>query len=119
MKTAIALATLLLAAPLLAVTGGKLGVLERGTWVCEMPGDAGTQRGIPVPEAGFVITPSSTYRTDSGNGTYLRTGDTVTMSSGPHKGVRFTVQNERMLKRLAKDGAEDGMRCVKLGATTS
>ena len=118
-STAPSLAVLLLAAPALATTGGKLDTLERGTWVCELAGDAATQRGVPVPEAGFVVTLSSTYRTDSGSGTYLRTGENVTMTSGPHKGVRFRVQNERMLRKLAGDGSEDGLRCVKLGATTS
>jgi hypothetical protein len=118
MKIVTALVALLLATPLLAVTGGKLGTIDRGSWVCEMPGDAGSGRGIPVDGADFVITPSSTYRTETGTGTYLRTGDTVTMTSGPRMGERYRVQTERMLKKLAEDGSDEGMRCVKLGGTS-
>lgn len=119
MKTALAFTALLLAAPVLATTGGKLGTIDRGSWVCEMPGDAGSERGIAVDGADFVITPSSTYRTETGTGTYLRTGDTVTMTSGPRKGERYRVASERMLWKLAADGSDEGMRCVKLGGTSS
>jgi hypothetical protein len=118
MKSVIALAALLLAAPVLATTGGKLGTLDRGSWTCEMPGDAGTERGIPVDGADFVILPSSTYRTETGRGTYLRTGDTVTITSGPRNGERYRVASERMLWKLAADGSDEGMRCVKLGGTS-
>jgi hypothetical protein len=120
MKAAIVpLAALLCAAPAIAVTGGKLGTLERGNWTCELPGDAAVGRGVPVPEANFVITPSSTYRTEQGAGKYLRTGDTVIMTSGPRKGERYNVQNERMLRKLAEDGSDGGLRCVRLGAAAS
>jgi hypothetical protein len=117
--TAITFAALLIAAPLAATTGGKLDTLARGSWVCEMPGDAGTERGIPVEGADFVVTLSSTYRTLDGSGTYLRTGDLVTITSGPRKGERYRVQTERMIRKLAADGTDEGMRCVKLGATMS
>jgi hypothetical protein len=119
MKTITALAALLLATPVLATTGGKLGTLDRGSWTCEMPGDAGSERGIPVDGAEFVVTPSSTYRTETGSGTYLRTGDMVTITSGPRRGERYRVATERMLWKLAPDGSDEGMRCVKLGATAS
>ena len=119
MKTAVAFTALLLSAPLLATTGGKLGTIARGSWVCEMPGNAGTERGIPVDGADFVVTPSSTYRTETGTGTYLRTGDTVTITSGPRNGERYRVASERMLWKLAADGTDEGMRCVKLGGTSN
>lgn len=106
----------LLAVPALAVPGGKLSTLERGTWVCEMPGDAATARGVPVPEAGFEITRSSNYRTPAGRGTYLRTGDQVTLTSGPRKGESYSLENEHFLRKLDADGKETGLRCIKLGA---
>ena len=109
----------LLATPALAVSGGKLGTLERGTYVCEMPGDATTARGLPVPEAGFEITNDSTYTSDKGRGNYLRTGDNVRMTSGPHKGERYVVRTDRFLRMVDKDGNETGLRCIKLGATRS
>jgi hypothetical protein len=118
MKILTVLPALLLAVPALATTGGKLDTVARGSWTCEMPGDAGSERGIPVDGADFVVTPSSTYRTETGRGTYLRTGDMVTMTSGPRKGERYRVQTERMLKKLAPDGTDEGMRCVKLGGTS-
>jgi hypothetical protein len=114
--TAVASIALLLAAPSLATTGGKLGTLSRGNWVCELPGDAAVGRGIPVDGADFAIMPSSTYRAEQGTGTYLRTGDSVTMTSGPRKGERYRVESERVLKKLAADGTDEGIRCVKLGA---
>jgi len=118
MKSSVAIAFLFaLSAPALAASEGKLDTLERGTWVCEMPGDASTERGIPVPEANFEVTHSSTYRTENGRGTYLRMGDKVTVTSGPHKGQRFTVDSERMIKQLGPGDVETGLRCIKLGAT--
>jgi len=110
------LACALLAVPALAAPGGKLGTLERGTYVCEMPGDATTARGIPVPEAGFEVTNDSTYRTAKGRGTYLRTGDEVQITSGPHKGERYKVENENFLRMVGEDGNETGLRCIRLGA---
>jgi hypothetical protein len=110
------LACALLATPALAAPGGKLGTLERGTYVCEMPGDATTARGVPVPGAGFEVTNDSTYRTDKGRGTYLRTGDHVRITSGPHKGERYMVENENFLRMVDKDEHETGLRCIRLGA---
>jgi hypothetical protein len=102
-----------------AVPGGKLGTLDRGAYVCETAGDAATGRGVPVPEAGFEITNSSTYLTTLGSGRYLRTGDLVTMTSGPRKGERFQVQSERFLRQAASNGSETGLRCIRLGSTRS
>jgi len=120
MKTvpaALILGAMALAAPALGVTGGKIGTLQRGTYVCEMPGDAATRRGVPVPEEGFEITNASTYRSPEGNGSYLRTGDRVAMTSGPMKGDRYMIKSERFLRKLASDGRESGLRCIKLGST--
>lgn len=111
------LVALLLAAPALASGGGRLGTLERGSWVCELPGDAEVGRGIPAPEAGFTITISSTYRTQAGTGKYLRAGEIVTMTSGPQKGTRYRMQSERMLRRIDADGNDAGLRCVRRGAS--
>ena len=112
----ISLALLAASAPALATGGGKIRTLDRGTYVCEMPGDAATSRGVPVPEEGFSITNASTYSTPEGRGTYLRTGDSVTMTSGPKKGDRYSVKNERFLRKLANDGTPNGLRCIRLGS---
>lgn len=114
----IALAAFVLAAPAAAVSGGKIGTLERGIYVCELPGDASTQRGIPQPELGFEIANSSTYKTTKGNGNYLRTADRVVMTSGPRKGDRYVAKSERYLRKLEEDGSESPLRCIKLGSTS-
>jgi len=106
-----------LCAPALAAPGGKLGTLQRGTYVCELPGDAATRRGVPLPDDGFEITNSSTYAAKGGSGTYLRTGDLVQVTSGPMKGDRYTVQSEGFLRKQTEKGAEGTIRCVRLGAT--
>lgn len=116
---AISAAMLALAGSASAVSGGKLGTLDRGAYVCETGGDAATGRGVPMPEAGFEITNSSTYLASEGSGHYLRTGDLVTMTSGPKKGERFQVKSERFLRQIASDDSETGLRCIKLGSSRS
>mgnify|MGYP001095842165 FL=1 len=112
----LAIAICLLSAPAFAVSGGKLGTLERGSYACEMPGDAAIGRGKAVPERDFDITNSSTYASAQGDGIYLRTGDEVTMTSGPRKGERFRVKSESFLREVAADGSETGLRCVRRGS---
>jgi hypothetical protein len=108
-------AALSLAASAGAAPGGRIGTLERGAYSCETPGDVTAARGVPAPEEDFTITNASTYQTPEGSGTYLRTGDVVTMTSGPKKGQRFEMKNERFLRRLGPDGLADGLRCVRMG----
>ncbi len=100
-----------------ADSGGRLSTLERGIYACEMPGDAATSRGIPVPEEGFIITNGSAYSADGKSGTYLRVGDMVTMTSGPRKGNRYELKGERYLRKLDATGQPTGLRCVRIGAT--
>jgi len=97
-------------------SGGKLSTLARGAYACEMPGDAATGRGIEIPEEDFTIVNASTYHSGEQSGTYLRTGDLVTMTSGPKKGSRYSIKSERFLRKLAQDGTASGLRCIKLGA---
>ncbi len=112
------LATVLASAgPALADDSGRLSTLERGTYACELPGDAATQRGVPVPEEGFVITNGSAYSAEGKAGTYLRVGDRVTMTSGPLKGNRYEVKSGRYLRKLDKNGQPTGLRCIRIGAT--
>ena len=99
-----------------AVVGGKLGTVQRGKYICEMPGDAASTRGVLTPEHDFEITTSSTYRTPAGEGTYLRTGDDVKITSGPKFGEHFVMKSERYLRLLDGKGAETGLRCVRRGS---
>jgi hypothetical protein len=116
---ALGIVATLFTAPALAVSGGKLGTLERGAWACEMPGDAGAAPGVAAPEADFHITNDSTYLVADGRGAYLRTGDDVRMTSGPRMGEHYTVQSEHFLRKLDASGKDTGLRCIKLGEAGS
>jgi hypothetical protein len=108
------------ALPVQAVPGGKIGVLKRGIYACEWPGDAaGADWRIRAPEADFTITSASRYEGTAGHGTYLRTGDKVQFTSGPQKGTRFVMKNETYLRRLGPDDETDGFRCVRQGPNNS
>ncbi|HEX7709742.1 MAG TPA: hypothetical protein VF418_02275 [Sphingomonadaceae bacterium] len=116
---ALGIVVALFAAPALAVSGGKLGTLERGAWACEMPGDAGAAPGVATPQADFAITNDSTYLVPDGRGTYLRTGKDVRMTSGPRDGEHYIVQSEHFLRKLDAGGKDTGLRCIKLGEAGS
>ena len=49
----IAFASLAIAAP--AIAQGQIGTLERGTYVCELPGDAAGAVGVEQPQESFAI----------------------------------------------------------------
>jgi hypothetical protein len=102
----------LLAAPALAVPGGEIGTLERGRYVCELPGDALGPRGRHVPAEDFRVVHGSSYRADGKRGTYLLTGDQVVMTSGPRKGARFHRMSDGFLRRQNADGSDSELRCV-------
>ena len=117
LTASLALAAILATSGANAASGGQIGTLERGHYICEMPGDAATMRGIPVPEENFEIRNASRYRTAEGDGTYLRTGDSVALTSGPRQGDRYIVRSERFVRKLDADGRETGLRCIKAGST--
>src|SRR5437868_331972 len=85
-----------------AAAQGPIGTVTRGSYVCELPGDASGRAGHPQADAGFVIRSSSRYSAKGGVGTYLRRGDTVIMTSGPHKGESYKVVSTKLLRRIEK-----------------
>lgn len=91
---------------------GQIGTLERGAYVCELPGDAAGRAGIVQEELGFTIASASRYSSSDGPGTYLRRGATVEMTSGPRTGERYQVVTERFLRRL-DNGQPGRLRCIK------
>lgn len=99
-------------AALPALAQGQIGTLTRGAYVCELPGDAAGRAGMVQEGASFTVLTSSRYSSASGGGTYLRRGDVVEMTSGPHAGVRFQVVAENFLRRI-EDGKPGRMRCVR------
>ncbi|MEO5587752.1 MAG: elongation factor P [Novosphingobium sp.] len=115
-RIGISLGTLLsivAAGPALAAPGGPIDTIHRGEYYCELPGDATGPAGYPVAEEGFEILSGSSYATASGGGAYLLTGDLLVMTSGPKRGQRFNRLSSNFLRKLAPDGTESPLRCVR------
>lgn len=107
-------ALLLAAVPALAgVPGGKIDTLDAGTYICELPGDAAGAAGIRQPDEAFEIVNANTYRTAQGRGSYLLTGDTLTMTSGPKRGQRFHRLSDRFLRLMDANGKDSALRCIR------
>lgn len=104
---------LLLATSAQAAPGGPLDTLQLGDYACELPGDAVGPAGIRQPAADFSIVTASSYSAGGKRGTYLLTGTTVQMTSGPMKGTRFAKLSDNFLRRLGADGAPSTLRCVR------
>lgn len=110
-----AIATMTLANAAQAVPGGKLMVLQKGGWTCEIPGDANTL-ATEKPELAFkTIADSSYVGPDSSTGTYLRLADRVTMTSGMFSGRRFVMDGEEIMREVTQDDVPSGIRCVHAG----
>jgi hypothetical protein len=117
-RALLVLALIGLAAPVLAVPGGKLGVLPQGSWTCEIPGDA-TVVPVVKPEASFTIVPDSSYVAPNGTrGSYLLLADSVTLTSGVFSGRRFVMDGEEIMRELGQGDAPSGLRCVHAGAVS-
>ncbi|SRR5690606_6946397 len=97
-----------------ALAQGAIGTLDRGTFACELPGDARGQAGIPQPERSFTIENAARYSSPQGSGTYLRRGDRLTFTSGPRQGEVYQIASERFL-RLIENGQPGRLRCVRQG----
>ncbi|MFC0590865.1 hypothetical protein ACFFF7_15780 [Novosphingobium aquiterrae] len=113
MLTRLAPALLLAAGSAIAAPGGKIDALDAGTYVCELPGDAAGAAGIRQPDAAFDIVNANTYRTATGRGAYLLTGDTLVMTSGPKNGQRFHRISDRFLRLIGPDGQDGPLRCIR------
>jgi hypothetical protein len=102
------------AAPAPALAQGAIGVAERGAYVCELPGDAGSVAGLVQPSLALTIESASRYSSPQGAGTYLRRGDTVVLTSGPRQGESYAVVSASFLRRI-EDGKPGRLRCVRSG----
>jgi hypothetical protein len=112
---ALSLSILLAAAVAAPALGqGPIGTVERGVYVCELPGDAARRAGIVQPDESFTIQSASRYSAVQGRGTYLRRGDVVTLTSGPRRGERYTVVSPNFLRRI-DNGQPGRLRCLRQG----
>lgn len=106
----LALTTVAIAVPLHAQ--GQIGTIERGPYVCELPGDAAGSAGIEQPEESFSIESASRYSSPQGDGTYLRRGDRLLMTSGPRNGDSYAIVSRGFLRKIM-DGRASRLRCVR------
>lgn len=107
----------MLAAAALAVPAhgqGAIGTVERGHYVCELPGDASGPAGVEQPDKDFTIKSASRYSSPQGQGIYLRRGDTVSFTSGPRQGESYAIVGGGFL-RLIEDGKPGRLRCIRSG----
>src|SRR5688572_25799639 len=102
----------LVAAP--ALGQGAIGTVERGAYVCELPGDAGGSAGVVQPAQALTIESASRYSSPQGSGTYLRRGNTLQLTSGPRQGESYAVIGDGFLRRIEK-GTPGRLRCVRSG----
>lgn len=100
----------LFATPALAASGGPLDTLMLGQYECERPG-APAAPPVAEPAASFMITTSSRYVTPSGEGSYLLTGNSIAMTSGPLAGTRLLRVRSHFLRRI-EDDKPGPVRCV-------
>jgi len=97
----------------LGPAAGRLMTLTLGSYQCERPGVPGEPGGVSDPAASFAVTSSSRYVAGDGTrGTYLFTGDTVTMTSGPLAGMRLVRLRGSFLRRIEANGVPGDLRCV-------
>jgi hypothetical protein len=113
MKRGLVTIALLATGPALAAPGGPLDTLEPGRYVCELPGDAAGPAGLRQDDETFVVLNASSYEAPAGRGTYLVTGDMVTITSGPKNGQRFRRISTNFLRKIGADGGDSTLRCVR------
>ena len=104
---------LLVAGPVAAAPGGDIGTMPIGTYVCEVPGTADGPAANRLPGEDFQITSASTYQAGGARGSYLLTGTSFTMTSGPRNGAQYVRQSEGFLRKLGPDGQPGPIRCVR------
>ena len=90
----------------------QIGTIDRGEYVCELPGNAAGEVGIEQPQENFRIASASRYVTPEGTGTYLRRGDVLTMTSGPRHGDSYAVISRTFLRKM-ENGEAGRLRCYR------
>jgi len=94
------------------VPGGLIGTMVQGKYSCELPGDAGGPIRVPASDFDFAVIRGSSYRAGGVRGSYLRTGDMVTMTGGKLKGLKLHLLSDGFLRRIEANGQDGEMRCV-------
>jgi hypothetical protein len=113
MKRLLASMLAALAVPADAVTGGEIGTLPKGDYICELPGDVVGPVGNHVPDEDFSVINASSYQARGQNGNYLLVGEDLTMTSGPHRGKRYHRLSRGFLRQVGPGGGDGNLRCVR------
>ncbi|MEY4160904.1 MAG: hypothetical protein RLZZ136_1525 [Pseudomonadota bacterium] len=108
----LAAATPALITPVHAAPGGVIATLPLGDFVCELPGNAEGPVGLRMPASDFTVLNASSYRTSSGQGTYLLTGDRLVMTAGPLRGSQYRAISPKFLRRLDGNSQDTRLRCI-------
>ena len=111
-QVVLAIVAAAIATPALSALPQQIGTIERGHYVCELPGDAAGAAGVPQPDESFTIDSASRYSSPQGDGTYLRRGDRLTMTSGPRNGDSYEIQSRGFLRKI-ENGEPGRLRCVR------
>ena len=101
------------AGQLTASTDGQLSTMPLGEYICELPGDVTGPAGLRVPEEDFTVVTASSYRASGSLGSYLLTGEQLTMTGGPHRGKRYKRLSSGFVRMLDADGKAGDLRCVR------
>jgi hypothetical protein len=91
---------------------GGIGVVEQGLYRCELPDPRAPSRGVVQDGAGFRILDASRYTSDAGDGTYLRRGNTMVLSSGPRRGERYHIVTPGFFRKI-EGGTPGRLRCIR------
>jgi hypothetical protein len=92
---------------------GPVFTLRSGDFACELPGNALTKAGLHQAAEDFSILHGSIYRNAQGTGAYLASGDEIRMTTGPKAGERYRRISENFLRKLASDGRDSDLRCIR------
>ena len=112
-KTAGVALALVFATVAFAAPGGRIGTLPIGDYACELPGDATGAAGLRQPAEDFAVVNASSYRAAGAMGSYLLSGDRLTMTSGPHRGKRYRRLSDGFLRLIGGDGEDSVLRCIR------
>lgn len=94
---------------------GPLAVLDRGEYVCALPGDATAAAWIEQEGRDFAITGGSSYRTARGSGTYLMEGKQIVFTRGPMRGEKYLRLGSGLIQQVGGDGKLGRLRCHRAG----
>ena len=95
---------------------GRLTLLDRGTYVCALPGDATGSAWVEQAGREFTIEGGSSYDTPRGGGTYLMEGRQVIFTRGPMRGVKLMLLSSGLLQEIGRDGKLGRLRCHRSGS---